>query len=312
MSSEKEASKIVIYTQLPKHTSLSFIFGHMKSIPELVELLTLEQLDDNLFRGQNYQTPWGRVFGGQVLAQSIHAARRTVPAERIIHSMHGYFILGGDPKQPIIYDVDRIRDGRSFTTRRVVAIQKGRAIFNMSASFQIQEKGFNHQILMPQVPTPDEVVPDAEWILKFKKEKPEMVKRYLVQKPIEFRSVEKFDPVHPKKEKPYRHIWLKADDQVPNDPNIHREILAYFSDYNLMGTSLLPHRDRFKREKMQMASLDHAMYFHHDFKVDDWLLYALDSPSASNARGFSRGSFFNQEGVLVASTIQEGLIRKRS
>jgi len=283
----------------------------MKSIADLVELLTLEQLDDNLFRGQNYQTPWGRVFGGQVLAQSIHAARRTVPEERVIHSMHGYFILGGDPKQPIIYDVDRIRDGRSFTTRRVVAIQKGRAIFNMSASFQIKEKGFVHQILMPQVPKPNEVMPDKEWILKFKKDKPELVKRFLIERPVEFHSVEKFNPIHPKKESPYRNMWLKANEQVPNDPNIHREILAYFSDYNLMSTSLLPHRDRFKITNMQMASLDHAMYFHHDFKVDDWLLYALDSPSASNARGFSRGSFFSKEGVLVASTIQEGLIRNR-
>lgn len=283
----------------------------MKSIAALVDLLTLEQLDDNLFRGQNYKTPWGRVFGGQVLAQSIHAAQQTVPKERTIHSMHGYFILGGDTNQPIIYDVDRIRDGRSFTTRRVVAIQKGRAIFNMSASFQIEEKGFNHQILMPNVPKPDEVQPDKEWMKQYKKVKPNLYKRYTEKRPIEFRSVEKFDLIHPKKESPRRHMWLKATEPVPNDPLIHKEILAYFSDYNLMGTSLLPHRGRFKREEMQMASLDHAMYFHHDFKVDEWLLYALDSPSASNARGFNRGSFYNQEGILVASTIQEGLIRKR-
>lgn len=283
----------------------------MKNIASLIDLITLEQLDDNLFRGQNYITPWGRVFGGQVLAQSIHAARRTVTEERSIHSMHGYFILGGDLNHPIIYDVDRIRDGRSFTTRRVVAIQKGRAIFNMSASFQIKEKGFEHQIPMPQIPKPAAVTPDKKWIEQFKKEKPNLYKRYHAERPIEFRSVEKFDPISPNKENPYRHIWLKASETLPDDPNIHKEVLAYFSDYNLVGTALLPHRGRFKSAQMQIVSLDHAMYFHHDFRVDKWLLYALDSPSASNARGFSRGSFFNEEGILVASTIQEGLIRNR-
>lgn len=283
----------------------------MKSIAALVDLLTLEQLDDNLFRGQNYQTPWGRVFGGQVLAQSIHAARRTVPEERIVHSMHGYFILGGDPKQPIIYNVDRIRDGRSFTTRRVVAIQKGRAIFNMSASFQIAEKGFTHQIPMPNVLPPEAVIPDEEWAKQYKKELPDLYKRYQVERPIEFRPVEKFNPLHPKKESPFRHIWLKANSPVPDDQFLHRELLAYAADYNLMGTSLLPHRDRFKRKQMQMASLDHAMWFHQDIKMDEWILYALDSPSASNSRGFSRGNFFNQAGVLVSSVVQEGLIRHR-
>ena len=283
----------------------------MKSIPALIDLITLEQLDDNLFRGQNYQTPWGRVFGGQVLAQSIHAARRTVPEERVVHSMHGYFILGGDPKQPIIYNVDRIRDGRSFTTRRVVAIQKGRAIFNMSASFQIAEKGFAHQIPMPNVPSPDAVTTDEEWAKQYRKELPDLYKRYQVERPIEFRPVEKFNPIHPKKESPFRHIWLKAKGNLPDDQFLQRELLAYASDYNLMGTSLLPHRDRFKRPQMQMASLDDAMWFHQDIKMNDWLLYALDSPSASNSRGFSRGNFFNQDGVLVASVVQEGLIRHR-
>jgi len=283
----------------------------MKSITELIDLISLEQLDDNLFRGQNYKTPWGRVFGGQVLAQSIHAARQTVPEERIVHSMHGYFILAGDPKQPIIYNIDRIRDGRSFTTRRVVAIQKGRAIFNMSASFQIAEKGFMHQIPMPNVPPPEEITTDKEWAEQYRKKLPDLYKRYQRERPIEFRPVEKFNPIYPKKESPFRHIWLKANGIVPNNQFLQRELLAYAADYNLMGTSLLPHRDRFKREQMQMASLDHAMWFHQDIKMDDWLLYALDSPSASNSRGFSRGNFFNQEGVLVASVVQEGLIRHR-
>ncbi len=283
----------------------------MKTIAELIDLIQLEQLDDNLFRGQNYVTPWGRVFGGQVLAQSIHAARVTVPEDRIVHSMHGYFILGGDPNQPIIYNVDRIRDGRSFTTRRVVAIQKGRAIFNMSASFQIKEKGFSHQIPMPDVPPPEAVETDKEWIEPYKKQLPEMYKRYQIDRPIEFRPVEKFNPINPKKERPFRHIWIKANGPISDDPLLQREILAYACDYNLMATSLLPHRDRFKIQDMQMASLDHAMWFHGDVKVDEWLLYALDGPSASNSRGFSRGSFFNQKGELVASVVQEGLIRHR-
>ena len=283
----------------------------MKTTAELIKLIQLEQLDDNLFRGQNYVTPWGRVYGGQVLAQSIHAARITVPEERVVHSMHGYFILGGDPKQPIIYNVDRIRDGRSFTTRRVVAIQKGRAIFNMAASFQIKEKGFSHQILMPDVPPPEEVETDKQWVEQYRKELPNMYKRYQIERPIEFRQVEKFNPIHPKKERPFRHIWIKANGSIPDNPMLQREILAYACDYNLMATSLLPHRDRFKLQNMQMASLDHAMWFHGDVKVDEWLLYALDGPSASNSRGFSRGNFFNREGKLVASVVQEGLIRHR-
>ena len=283
----------------------------MTTIANLIDLLTLEQLDDNLFRGQNYKTPWGRVFGGQVLAQALHAARKTVPAERVAHSLHGYFILGGDPNQPIIYDVDRIRDGRSFTTRRVVAIQKGRAIFNMSASFQIVEEGFSHQIPMPVVPPPHAVMSDKDWAKQYKNKLPDLYKRYQIERPIEFRAVEKYDPIQPKKELPYRHIWLKANDVLPADPLLHREVLAYVCDYNLMGTSLLPHRHEFKREEMQNASLDHAMWFHHDVKMDEWLLYALDSPSASNSRGFNRGNFFNQEGKLVASVVQEGLIRHR-
>lgn len=283
----------------------------MQTIQELLQLLDLEELDDNLYRGQNYKAPWGRVFGGQVLAQSINAARRTVPLDRDIHSMHGYFILGGDIHHPIIYQVDPIRDGRSFTTRRVVAIQKGRAIFNMSASFQVSEEGFEHQITMPEVPDPNKVSTDIEWAEKYKDTLPSLYKRYNVPRPFEFRPVEKFDPLNPTNEKPYRHIWLKATEKLPDDPFVHKEILAYTADYNLMGTSLLPHRTNFRRNQMQMASLDHSMWFHQDFKADEWLLYVLDSPSASNSRGFNRGSFFNQQGELVASTAQEGLIRFR-
>ena len=250
-------------------------------------------------------------FGGQVMAQSVNAARRTVPEDRFLHSLHGYFILGGDISVPIIFQVDRIRDGRSFTTRRVVAIQKGRAIFNLSASFQREEVGFEHQIPMPNVPSPNALISDKEWAEKYKKELPEMYKRYQTERPIELRPVEKFDPINVQNQAPFRHIWLKVNEKMPDDKRLHREVLAYASDYNLMTTSLLPHRTQFRRKEMQMASLDHAMWFHHDFKMDDWLLYALDSPSASNARGFNRGNFFSQDGKLVASVVQEGLIRHR-
>jgi acyl-CoA thioesterase-2 len=284
----------------------------MKSIKELINLLELEKIDENIFRGQNYQAPWGRVFGGQVMAQAVHAARNTVPTDRHLHSLHGYFILGGDISVPIIFQVDRIRDGRSFTTRRVVATQKGRAIFNLSASFQIMENGFEHQIAMPNVPSPEALITDKQWAEKYKKELPDLYKRYTEPRPIEFRPVEKFDPINISNQAPFRHIWLRATDKLPDVKQLHQEVLAYASDYNLMTTSLLPHRKKFKRRFMQMASLDHAMWFHREFKMDEWLLYALDSPSASNSRGFNRGNFFNQQGQLVASVVQEGLIRDRS
>ena len=284
----------------------------MKSVAELLDLLHLEQIDENIYRGQNYQAPWGRVFGGQVMAQAANAARRTVPDDRYLHSLHGYFILSGDISVPIIFQVDRIRDGRSFTTRRVVAVQRGKAIFNLSASFQIKEKGLEHQIAMPNVPSPDSLITDKVWAKKYKKELPNLYKRYQVDRPIEFRPVEKFDPLNIRDQRPSRHIWLRTVDKMPDDPGLHQEVLAYASDYNLMGTSLLPHRTAFDRNYMQMASLDHAMWFYHEFRADEWLLYALDSPVAAGSRGFNRGNFFNQDGKLVASVVQEGLIRDRS
>ena len=283
----------------------------MNKINELISLLSLEKIEENIFRGQNYKTPWGRVFGGQVLAQSLHAANQTVSEDRIVHSMHAYFILSGDIHQPIIYDVDRIRDGGSFTTRRVVAIQKGRPIFNMAASFQVEKEGFEHQIKMPEVPSPDKLLPDFELAKAFKKQMPELYKRYLSPKPIEFRPVEKFDPLNPEKSKPFRNVWIKAVGKLSDDKRLHQEILAYASDYNLLTTAILPHRDKVNHNDLYFASLDHAMWFHRSFRMDEWLLYALDSPSASNTRGFTRGNIFNQKGLLVASVVQEGLMAKR-
>ena len=283
----------------------------MQTTEALIALLELEQIDVNIFRGDNYKAPWGRVFGGQVMAQAAHAARRTVPDDRFLHSLHGYFILGGDINVPIIFLVDTIRDGRSFTTRRVVAKQKGRAIFNLAASFQKREDGFEHQINMPNVPGPEAVITDRAWAEQYKEVLPDLYQRYQVPRPIEFRPVEKYDPVNRRNQRPFRHIWLRATGDVPDDLALNKEILAYASDYNLMGTSLLPHRAQFDQQFMQMASLDHAMWFYNDFKVNEWLLYALDSPAASGSRGLNRGNFFNQEGKLVASVVQEGLIRYR-
>ena len=287
----------------------------MKNAKELTQLLTLERIEENIFRGQNFMAPWGQVFGGQVLGQALHAAQQTVPADRIAHSMHAYFILGGDINVPIIYDVERIRDGGSFTTRRVVAIQKGRPIFNMAASFQLEQEGFDHQIKMPKVPQPEELKTDQQLIESWSKEAPkafEYLKRFRFNRPIEFRPVEQFNPLERKKHKPFKHIWLKAKGRMSrkNKP-MHRQMLAYASDYNLLTTTLLPHRKQFQPGGLQLASLDHGMWFFRDFRMDDWLLYALDSPSASNARWFTRGNIFTKDGKLVASVVQEGLIRKR-
>lgn len=283
----------------------------MQKIEELIELLNLEKIEDNIFRGQNYKAPWGRVFGGQPLAQSLAAAYQTVPEGRIAHSMHGYFILAGDINVPIIYDVDRIRDGGSFTTRRVIAIQHGRPIFNMAASFQTEEEGFDHQIDMPDVPSPEKLLTDYELAQNLKDKLPEAYKAYTIPRPIEFRPVEHFDPLNRVAQPPFKHVWLKTKGKLPDDKRLHQIILAYAADYNLLTTAILPHREKLAMNDYYFASLDHAMWFHRDFRMDEWLLYAIDSPSASNARGFSRGNFFNQDGVLVASVVQEGLMRKR-
>ncbi|MEM6724834.1 MAG: acyl-CoA thioesterase II [Bacteroidota bacterium] len=281
----------------------------MESIKELLELLDLERIDENLFRGQNFKTPWGRVFGGQVLAQAIHAAYETVPKDRFLHSLHCYFILAGDPDLPIIYDVERIRDGGSFTTRRIVAIQKGRPIFNSSASFQLKQDGFSHQIDMPVVPGPGTLLSSDEKKARFKQTDPKLFKRIYHPRPIEFRDVEELDYKNPINRPPFRHVWFKSKGDMPDELRWHQEVLAYASDYNLLSTASFPHSAEMARGRTFYASLDHAMWFHRDFRMDDWLLYAMDSPSASSSRGFGRGNVFDQSGRLVSSVVQEGLMR---
>lgn len=281
----------------------------MKDVKALENLLNLEQIEVNIFRGQNFLSPWKRVFGGQVLAQSLNAAYRTVPGDRFLHSMHAYFILAGDISMPIVYEVDVVRDGGSFTTRRVVAIQKGRPIFITAASFQKEQDGFEHQIEMPKVPGPESLASDSEIMESIKEAFPKAYEIYNYERPIEFRPVEDFGPLLMKDSEPFQHIWFRAKGEVSKGLSIHHQVLAYASDYNLLTTATLPHRGELNLKKSFLASLDHAMWFHRKFDISQWHLYALDSPSASNSRGFTRGNIFDQGGHLVASVVQEGLIR---
>lgn len=279
---------------------------------ELINLLTLKRKGENHFEGQNYKTAWGRVFGGQVLGQSLHAAYQTVPKDRIAHSMHGYFILGGDINVPIDYHVDTIRDGRSFTTRRVVAFQNGKAIFNMAASFHINEKGESHQINMPNVLTPDLLLTDIQQAERLQHKDPERFLRIMKAHPqiFEFKPVDKAIYLQTQNSAPFAHIWFRIKEKIQVDLSFQHQILAFASDYSLLLTATLPHRENLNNSKMYYASLDHALWFHREYKIDDWLLYVIESPSASNARGFSRGSIFNKKGIMVASVTQEGLMRK--
>ena len=284
----------------------------MIDINALISLLTLEQKDTHRFIGQNYKTAWGRVFGDQVLGQSLHAAYQTVPKDRIAHSMHGYFILGGDINIPIEYHVDAIRDGKSFTTRRVVAFQKGKAIFNMAASFHLKEEGVDHQITMPNVLTPELLLTDIQQAEALKVSDPERFERLMKAHPqiFEFRPVGKAIYLENRNSSPLSHIWFKTKEKIVADISLQHQFLAFASDYSLLLSATLPHRKALENAKMYYASLDHALWFHRDFKIDDWLLYAIESPSASNARGFSRGSIFDRSGKMIASSSQEGLMRK--
>jgi acyl-CoA thioesterase II len=284
------------------------------AVQDLLAILDLEPIEVNLFRGRSPQVGWQRVFGGQVIGQALVAACRTVEgvAERPPHSLHAYFLLAGDPKVPIIYEVDRIRDGRSFTTRRVVAIQHGHAIFSMSVSFQVIEPGLDHQAEMPDVPGPEQLPSDAEIRQRVLPMMPEPVRRYYErERPIELRPVE-FERYLGKKFPDGRfHVWIKTTAPLPDTPAIHACALAYASDLMLLDAALIPHARSVFEKTIMAASLDHALWFHRPFRADEWLLYAQDSPSASGARGFARGLIFNRDGVLVASVAQEGLVRER-
>lgn len=281
-------------------------------LDELLALLKLEAIEENLFRGVSQDLGYRQLFGGQVIGQALSAATQTVVPERHVHSMHGYFLRSGDASLPVVYTVDRVRDGGSFTTRRVVAIQKGEPIFTMMASFQGDEPGYEHQAKMPEVPGPEELPSDIELLRRKAHLIPERVReKFLSDKPIELRPVTPVDPFDPKPCEPVKYVWFRADGELPEDPQVHKYVLGYASDFNLITTTLHPHGASFAQRNMQMASLDHALWFHGNLRVNDWLLYAMESPWAGNARGLAYGHIFTRDGRLVASVAQEGLIRVR-
>ena len=283
-----------------------------RALAGLMEVLDLEQLEVNLFRGISPQNGWQRVYGGQVLGQALAAAGRTVEEQRTAHSLHGYFLLGGDPAHPILYEVERIRDGGSFTTRQVKAIQHGRAVFAVGVSFHRGEEGYEHATAMPDVPPPEALPSAAERVAELIDALPETMRSYWQREnPIELRPVDISRYLSRDPGSPVQHIWLKANGRLRDEPLLHHAVLAYASDFTLLDTALIAHGKLLFDRDIQLASLDHALWLHRPFRADDWLLYAQDSPSASGARGFCRGSFFARDGRLVASTAQEGLIRKR-
>ena len=280
------------------------------SLADLQQQFQLERLEVNLFRGESRDTGSPQVFGGQVLGQALMAAYSTIDDGRVVHSMHAYFLRRGDFTKPIVYAVDRSRDGGSFSARRVVAIQDGEQIFICSASFQAPEKGLEYQITAPKVPPPEELAPMTRPSQAEMDKLPEKLRRWLqIERPFEFRPVQKYNPLAPVACEPVRQIWMRAVGKLPDDARLHQCLLAYVSDYWLLDTSTMPHGSSFLRGNLVMASIDHAIWLHRPARVDEWLLYSLDSPSSSGARGFARGSFYSRDGVLVASTAQEGLIR---
>ncbi len=280
---------------------------------DLVEILNLEKIEENIFRGRSPQVGWQRVFGGLVIAQALVAAERTVEG-RAPHSLHAYFLLAGDPAAPIVYNVERIRDGKSFATRRCVAIQHGRAIFTLSASFLAAEQGLEHASAMPSVPPPEDLPSENEFRERFGHLMPEDVRRYFErERPIELRPVNLRNYVlRERPQEPVQQVWVRAVGPLPDGPAIHRAALAYISDMTLLDTALIAHgRSVFNRD-MQVASLDHALWFHRPFRADEWMLYAQDSPNTSGSLGLTRGSLYSRQGALIASVAQEGLIRIRA
>jgi acyl-CoA thioesterase-2 len=279
-------------------------------LPDLLKLLDLDRIEDNLFRGESRDVGAPQVFGGQVLGQALVAASRTVDG-RQVHSLHAYFLRRGDLEVPIVFEVDRSRDGGSFTSRRVVAIQHGQPILTMSASFQVAEPGLEHQSPMPAAPPPESLRDLAAIEAEILERMPHRVTGYFGnQRPFEFRAVSPAEYLTREKRPASKLVWFRVIGQLPDDQALHRSLLTYVSDYHLLATAVMPHGVNFL--EMQVASIDHAIWFHRDVRVDDWLLYAIESPSASGARGFSRGAIYARDGRLVASVAQEGLIREAS
>ena len=283
-----------------------------KQLDELLTLLQLEQIERELFRGQSENLGLPQVYGGQVIGQSLSAAQQTVDPERYLHSFHSYFLLPGNPEKPIIYDVETLRDGRSFSTRRVKAIQNGRPIFYLTASYQADEQGFEHQATMPNVVGPEGLASESDLVESVAQYlPPKIVEMFGNKRPIEVRPVTVINPLKPTIAEPKQYLWIKTNGEMPDELSIHQYMLAYASDWGFLTTSLHPHGVTLFSPNMQVATIDHSMWFHRPFKVDEWLLYVIESPSASGSRGIVRGEIYNQQGQLVASAVQEGLIRQR-
>jgi acyl-CoA thioesterase II len=279
-------------------------------LAELVRLLELERVEVNIFRGESRDIGRPQVFGGQVLGQALRAAYGTVPIERVAHSLHAYFLRRGDVSAPIVYFVDRSRDGHSFSSRRVTAIQHGEQIFTLSASFQEPQPGVEHQLTMPSVPQPESLAPATPPPREVLEKLPDMLQNFFERmRPFEFRPVQPLDLLQLQPAPAQQQTWMRTSGPLPDDDGLHRSLLAYVSDYNLLNTATMPHALSLVRGNVILASIDHAMWFHHPVRVDEWLLYCVDSPSASGSRGFARGSIFSQAGKLLASTAQEGLMR---
>ena len=285
-----------------------------QAMQELLTILDLEKLEHNLYRGRSHKVGWQRVFGGQVIGQALVAAQRTVDEDRHVHSLHCYFMLPGDPSVPIIYEVDRLRDGGSFTTRRVTAIQHGRAIFSLECSFQVEEEGLEHQMPMPlDVPPPETLRNQFEMLEAAGQVIPDAVRSFWARKrPLDIRPVNVEHYTSREKLPPRQNVWIRTTGAVPDDRRLQEAILAYLSDMTLLDTSTFAHGRIGFEPEIQMASLDHAMWFHRRHKLDDWLLYAQDSPNTIGSRGFARGFLYARDGTLIASTAQEGLVRLRS
>lgn len=283
-----------------------------KVLKELLDLLTLEKIEEGLYRGNSQDIALGHVFGGQVIGQALSAAKRTLDAKRTVHSFHSYFLRPGDATKPIVYDVENIRDGGSISTRRIKAIQNGKRIFFLTASFHEASKGFEHQVDMPNVEGPENLASELDIAHQFADKIPEKIRQLvLCEKPIEIRPVEFLNPLKPEKAAPKRHLWMKANGPLPDDIRVHQYLLAYASDFAFLPVAGQPHQVSLMQPQFQMATIDHSMWFHRQFRFDDWLLHVVESPSASNDRGFVRGQFFDRKGRLVASTAQEGVMRTR-
>ena len=278
----------------------------------VTKVLTLEEIELNHYLGLSPSSDWDSVYGGQVIAQAMVAASKTIPSDRKAHSLHGYFLRPGNPEIPILYKVDPLRDGKSFTTRRVLATQKGEAIFTLAASFQVKEEGLEHQVDMPQVTQPEELMDEDQTIRDELEKGPDHLNDYFTSSLVQIRQVEPWNPVTANKTPPRQFSWMRTREKLPTDSSVHQCVLAYLSDYTILNTASKHHGISYFQESVHIVSLDHSMWFHNEFVADEWLLYVQDSPSASGSRAFTRGLIYDLSGVLVASASQEGLMRKIS